>query len=186
MKKRRIIVLVVMLSIGIILGVAITGKRKGYKYQNVKLNNVIVYTGLDYSLDDAFVYQFKDNDLWVLSGKMLLDQNNYPMPIYDQGNINLQVEDQQKFSITDENRDYIEKYAEKILNNRKYEEFLAERWSSYDGRHYGIYINGVDYFAHEDSDIKKLVDYIMNLSESSENETDKESGDLLTESPKEE
>ena len=154
-----------MFLIGVLLIIVSNEEKREYKYQNVKLEDVIVYTCLDSELEDAIIYQFRDNDLYVLNGTMLLDQNNYRMSIYDNGNINLQIENQQKISITAQQKLTIEKEAEEIINNKKYDESLAEGWTFYDGRHYWINIDGIEYFVRKDDKIKKLVNFIIGLSE---------------------
>lgn len=168
MKTRRMVFIiksVCMFLISIILIIVSNEEKKEYKYQNVKLEDVIVYTCWDSELEDATLYLFRDKDLYVLNGTMLLDQSNYRMSIYDNGNINLQIDDQQKILITDQQKLTIEKEAEEIINNKKYDESLAEGWTFYDGRYYGIYIDGVEYFVRKNDEIEELVDFIIDLSE---------------------
>lgn len=154
-----------MFLIGVLLIIVSNEEKKEYKYQNVKLEDVIVYTCLDSELEDATLYQFRDNELYVFNGTMLLDQNDYRMPIYDNGNINLKIEDQQKILITEQQKLTIEKEAEEIINNKKYDESLVEGCTFYDGRHYMIIINEIEYFVDKKDKIEKLVNFVIGLSE---------------------
>lgn len=164
--KRKILIvkLVCMFLIGISLIISSDTLGKKFKYQNVKIENVIVYACWDSELEDATLYQFKDSDLYIINGTMLLNQNNYRMPIYDNVSINLQIENQQRISITEQQKHTIEEEAEEIINNKKYDESLAEGWTFYDGRHYGVYINGTEYFVRKNDKIEKLVNFIIDLS----------------------